>query len=117
MRLTSHTPSSSSLFSKREKTRYDRPSVSQDCADYTVLRMNSITTLTQEVAEATVQGEVFQLPAGALQAAVGADYRSEHFAFDPDSGYNANQDFPNVIQNIILPVAVDGSTNVRRVQL
>jgi outer membrane receptor protein involved in Fe transport len=91
------------------------PSVTQDCADYTVLRMNSITTLTQDILEGTVQGSLFNLPAGPLQMAIGADTRRELFNFDPDSGYNANQDFPNVIQNIILPVAVNGSTNVREV--
>jgi len=45
----------------------------------------------------------------------GGDYREENFKFDPDSGYNANQDYPNVVQNIILPVSVDGSTDVQEV--
>jgi outer membrane receptor protein involved in Fe transport len=39
-------------------------------------------------------------------------YREEDFEFDPDSGYNANQRYPDVVQNIILPVTVDGTTNV-----
>ncbi|MCP5145268.1 MAG: TonB-dependent receptor [Gammaproteobacteria bacterium] len=89
------------------------PSTSQDCADYAVLRMNSITTLTQEVIEANVQGSLFELPAGTMQFAVGATYREENFKFEPDSGFNANQDYPNVIQNIILPVTVNGTTNVK----
>jgi outer membrane receptor protein involved in Fe transport len=93
----------------------DTPSVSQDCSDYVVLRMNSITTLQQEVIEGNVQGSLFELPAGPLQFAIGAAYREENFRFDPDSGYNANQDYPNVVQNIILPVAVDGSTDVKEI--
>ena len=33
------------------------PSVSQDCADYMLLRMNNITTLTQDIVEGTASGE------------------------------------------------------------
>jgi iron complex outermembrane recepter protein len=91
------------------------PSVSQDCADYVVLRMNSITTLSQDVIEANVTGKIADMPAGELLFALGGAYREENFAFDPDSGYNANQDYPNVIQNIILPVSVLGSTDVKEI--
>ena len=89
------------------------PSVTQDCADYTILRMNSITTLAQDVVEGTIQGSLFKLPAGPLQFALGLDTRRDQFHFDPDSGYNANQDYANVVQNIILPVAVKGQTTVK----
>ena len=93
----------------------DTPSVSKDCSDYVVLRMNNITTLTQEVVEGNVSGALADMWAGELLFAVGAAYREEDFAFDPDSGFNANQDFPNVIQNIILPVSVDGNTDVTEI--
>lgn len=91
------------------------PSVSQDCADYVVLRMNSITTLHQDVLEANVTGSLAQMPAGELQFALGVSRREEDYAFDPDSGYNANQDYPHVVQNIILPVDVEGVTEVNEV--
>jgi outer membrane receptor protein involved in Fe transport len=91
------------------------PSISKDCADYIVLRMNNITTVTQEVVEGTIQGGLYDLPAGELRFALGADYRTENAQFDPDTGFNANQDFPFVIQNIILPVSVDGTTEVKEV--
>lgn len=90
----------------------DTPSVTKDCADYMVLRMNSITTLEQNVFEANMQGSLFELPAGILQFAAGASYREEDFKFDPDTGYNANQSYPNVVGNIALPVAVQGNTDV-----
>jgi outer membrane receptor for ferrienterochelin and colicin len=89
--------------------------VSKDCADYMVLRMNNVTTLTQEIAEATVSGGIVDMWAGELLFSLGTSYREENFAFDPDSGFNANQDFPNVIQNIILPVSVEGSTDATEV--
>jgi iron complex outermembrane receptor protein len=90
----------------------DSSYVSQDCSDYMTLRMNSITTLEQNVAEANMQGSIFELPAGMLKFAAGAAYREENFRFEPDTGYNANQDYPNVVGNIALPVAVNGSTDV-----
>jgi outer membrane receptor protein involved in Fe transport len=93
----------------------DTPSVSQDCADYVVLRMNDIYGLQQDVIEGTVTGGLVDLPGGTLSFAFGADYRKERFTFDPDSGYNANQDYPNVVQNVILPVSVDGKTDVSEV--
>ena len=93
----------------------DTPYVSKDCADYVVLRLNSITSLSQDIAEANVSGDIVEMWAGDLLFALGATYRKENFAFDPDSGYNANQDFPNVVQNIILPVSVDGSTDVSEI--
>jgi iron complex outermembrane receptor protein len=91
------------------------PSVSKDCADWVVLRMNSVTSLTQDVIEASVTGPLAELWAGELQFALGVSTREENFAFDPDSGYNANQAFPNVVQNIILPVSVEGATDVTEI--
>ena len=91
------------------------PTTSKDCADYAVLRMNNVTTLTQEIVEANVSGGLLEMWAGELLFAAGATYREENFAFDPDSGFNANQDFPNVIQNIILPVSVKGVTDVSEI--
>jgi outer membrane receptor protein involved in Fe transport len=93
----------------------NRPSVTKDCADWMLLRMNDITSLTQDVLEGTASGSIAQLPAGDVLLAFGAAYREENFQFNPDSGFNANQNYPNVVQNIILPVAVDGSTDVKEV--
>lgn len=88
---------------------------SSNCADWILMRMNTVSQLTQEIAEGDVQGSLFAMPfnAGRLQVAFGADWREDDFGFNPDSGYNANQNFPETIQNIILPVAVQGSTNVK----
>jgi len=89
------------------------PSTSQDCSDYVTLRMNSVTTLEQNVFEGTVTGTIANMKSGELKFAAGADYRKETFTFQPDSGFNANQDFPNVVQNIILPVSVNGITDTK----
>lgn len=93
----------------------DRPSVTQDCADYIVLRMNSITSLDQNIVEANMQGTLIEGWAGPIQFAAGATYREEDFRFEPDTGYNANQEFGNVVGNIALPVAVSGHTDVSEI--
>ena len=88
-------------------------STTQDCSDYVTLRMNSVTTLEQNIFEGTVTGTIANMKSGDLKFAAGADYRKEVFTFQPDSGFNANQDFPNVVQNIILPVSVAGTTDTK----
>ena len=91
------------------------PSVSPDCSDYVTLRMNSITNLEQNIFEGTLTGTIVNLKSGPLLFAVGGDQRKEEFWFQPDSGYNANQGFPNVVQNDMLPVSVTGTTSAREV--
>lgn len=110
--VTGHCTSGLPIFNA-DGTVNHAPAISKDCADYVVLRMNNITTLTQDIIESNVSGGLAELWAGDLLFAAGVTYREEEFAFDPDSGFNANQDRPSVIQNIILPVSVDGSTDVR----
>lgn len=112
--ITGHCTSGLPIFNA-DGSVDNTPSISKDCADYIVLRMNSVTTLTQDVVEGSVSGSLAEMPAGELLFALGTNYRKENFAFDPDSGFNANQDFANVVQNIILPVTVAGSTDVTEI--
>ena len=112
--VTGHCTSGLPIFNA-DGTVNNTPSVSKDCSDYVVLRMNSVTTVEQNIFEGTVTGTLLNMSGGPLQFAAGADYRKDIFTFQPDSGYNANQDFPNVIQNVVLPVSVDGSTDVKEV--
>ncbi|HUF72302.1 MAG TPA: hypothetical protein VMR74_05320 [Gammaproteobacteria bacterium] len=112
--VTGHCTSGLPIFDENGDPN-NTPFVSKDCSDYVVLRMNSVTTLTQDIVEATVSGGLADLPAGEVLFALGIGSREEEFAFDPDSGFNANQDFPNVVQNIILPVTVDGTTDVKEI--
>ncbi len=112
--VTGHCTSGLPIFNEDGSVN-NAPTVSKDCADYVVLRMNSITTLTQDVIEGNVTGRLANMPAGELLFAAGVAYREENFEFNPDSGYNANQDYPNVVQNIILPVGVDGATDAKEI--
>jgi iron complex outermembrane recepter protein len=59
--------------------------ISQDCIDAIEIRMKNVTDLTQDIAEANLQGAVFALPAGEVRAAVGFTHRINKFTFDPDT--------------------------------
>lgn len=60
--------------------------ISQSCINYISLTAKNLTEIEQKVIEGTIQGELFQLPAGALQTAFGVQYRELDFDFQPDSG-------------------------------
>ncbi|MFN3313054.1 MAG: TonB-dependent receptor domain-containing protein [Hyphomonas sp.] len=60
--------------------------ISQECQNRISLLAKNLTEIEQQVIEASIQGEVFQLPAGPLQAAFGVQYRDISFDFKPDSG-------------------------------
>lgn len=53
----------------------DASSITQDCIDYLTYKYSNQLTEGQDVVEADFQGGLFDLPAGQLRAAVGADYR------------------------------------------
>jgi outer membrane receptor protein involved in Fe transport len=110
--VTGHCTSGLPIFNPNGSVN-NTPYTTQDCSDWAVLRMNSVTTLEQNIFEGTVTGTIANMKSGPLQFAAGADYRKEIFGFQPDSGYNANQAFPNVVQNVLLPVSVNGTTDVK----
>ena len=112
--VTGHCTSGLPIFN-RDGTVNAAPSVSQDCSDYVTLRMNSVTNLEQNIFEGTLTGTLLNTKSGPLLFAAGGGQRKEELWFQPDSGYNANQDFPNVVQNSVLPVSVTGTTSVREV--
>lgn len=60
--------------------------ISQACKDYISLEAKNLTVVEQNVVEGVVNGDVFELPAGMVQAAVGASYRDLDYDFRPDSG-------------------------------
>ncbi len=55
--VTGHCTSGLPIFNPNGSVN-NTPSVSQDCSDYAVLRMNSVTTLEQNIFEGTVTGTI-----------------------------------------------------------
>jgi len=59
--------------------------VSQDCLDAVSVDMKNNTNFEQEVFEGSLQGGLFELPAGEVRTALGAAYRKNTVDFSPDS--------------------------------
>lgn len=59
-------------------------SLSQDCLNLIGGDVRDVTTVEQEIVEASVQGRLFTLPAGEVRFALVAGYRDDSFAFAPD---------------------------------
>ncbi|MDB5494791.1 MAG: hypothetical protein JWP86_2128, partial [Phenylobacterium sp.] len=64
--------------------------LSAGCREYATRELHNINTITQKDLEATVQGKLYDLPAGELRFALGADYRTISFDYRPDQGLIAN---------------------------
>ncbi len=60
--------------------------ISQACIDYISLEAKNLTTIEQMVVEGVVTGDLFDMPAGKVQAAFGASFRDLEFDFQPDGG-------------------------------
>ncbi len=60
--------------------------ISEACKAYISLEAKNLTVIEQNVIEAVVNGELFELPAGRVQTAIGAAYRDLSFDFRPDGG-------------------------------
>ncbi len=58
--------------------------ISADCLKIINAPITTTTELEQDIVEATIQGKAFDLPAGELRFAVGADYRANSFIYRPD---------------------------------
>ncbi|HRK63224.1 MAG TPA: TonB-dependent receptor [Terricaulis sp.] len=56
------------------------------CAAWISLEAKNLTVLQQTIVEGTVTGDLFELPAGAVQVALGAGYRELDFDFKSDGG-------------------------------
>ncbi len=60
-------------------------SVSQDCIEAISADIKTRSVMAQSIWEVNAQGSLFELPAGALQAAVGASHRTNEFEFINDT--------------------------------
>jgi iron complex outermembrane receptor protein len=85
---------------------------SQDCLTGIETRTRQLTTLSQDIVEANMQGAAFNLPAGEVRFAAGATYRKNDFRFDP--GYPVEQFLDNPI-GLFASNSTAGSTNVKEI--
>ena len=95
--------------------------ISAACQARISLTAKNLTEIEQKVIEGTLQGELFQLPAGPLQTAFGVQYREMDYNFQPDSGLapgvvaGFNEQLPtsgyldwyDVYTEVLVPIAKD----------
>lgn len=80
--------------------------MSQECLDYVNRQTHSIIDIETQNVEMNLSGSLFELPAGKVQFAVGADYRNSDFESQPD-GQIASGEIAG-----FLPIqATEGSTD------
>jgi outer membrane receptor protein involved in Fe transport len=64
---------------------FGESNLSPECVAYIARTSQNVTTQEQTVVEGTLQGSLFELPAGPLQFAGGIQYRQDNFVFLPDA--------------------------------
>lgn len=64
---------------------FGRQALSASCAQFLNVNSETVTTLNQRILQGFVTGDIAKLPAGALSAVVGAEYRGFQYDFDPGS--------------------------------
>ncbi|HTQ98940.1 MAG TPA: TonB-dependent receptor [Candidatus Acidoferrum sp.] len=68
---------------------------SQDCIDSLDADMKHLTTMQQDIVEINATGDVFKLPAGTIQGALGVSTRKNSFKWRPDALLETtSQDYP-----------------------
>ena len=85
--------------------------LSQACIDYLSSNINSNETLHQNIVEGSVQGALFNMPAGEARFSVVADWRENTYVSRPDSQLAT----PGQVQSINPTVPVKGSTTVKEI--
>ncbi len=95
--------------------------LSAECADYIGRTTKNFSVSEQRVVELNFQGGLFDLPAGEVRGAVGADYKADKYKFVPDSllstgdvvgfnaqdALNASTDVYELYGEVLVPVLKD----------
>lgn len=87
-------------------------SLSEACRNYIAVNALSRERLTQRIAEASLQGDLFKLPAGEVQFSASANYRKNTYDYVPDSQLAAQN-----IEAVIASQRSSGDTSVKEVAL
>ncbi|MGF1549679.1 MAG: TonB-dependent receptor domain-containing protein [Sphingomonadaceae bacterium] len=76
---------------------YGFGSISQDAVDYIAAGGTTLSRVTQDVVQANLSGELFDLPGGPLGIALGGEYRKETSLQDLDALTNTGQNAGNAL--------------------
>ncbi|HVY82267.1 MAG TPA: TonB-dependent receptor [Steroidobacteraceae bacterium] len=93
--------------------------LSQDCLNFVKVTTATKLTMRQRIGQAFVTGDLFDMPAGAFSAVLGAEYRGFDYNFDPGtgagpiSGFNTqdpeagSNEFRDIFTEIAIPLLKD----------
>jgi len=84
--------------------------VSQACLNYITTKANSTELLDQTIAQGTIQGALFELPAGDVRLAILADWRENTYEFNPDTSLAAQD-----IEAVLASLPAEGKVDVSEV--
>jgi outer membrane receptor protein involved in Fe transport len=94
---------------------FDPGTVSSDCLDAIRADLKNRSYIRQTIWEADATGTLFQLPAGPLQAAIGASYRDTAYKFTNDTLTDQGVSFQDQALGIYPSGDTAGSINVKEV--
>jgi outer membrane receptor protein involved in Fe transport len=89
--------------------------ISDDCKKAITADLKNNSRVTQTIWEADATGSLFELPAGPLQAAIGASYRKLSYSFINDTVTNQGESFLDQADGIYPSSDSFGSYNVKEV--
>ncbi len=94
--------------------------LSQACLDYVKSPASTTTTFTQQIYQAFITGDLFELPAGALSIVLGGEHRKFKYQYDagslngPIAGFNTGTDdygtntFTDIFGEVYVPLIRNG---------
>jgi outer membrane receptor protein involved in Fe transport len=86
---------------------------SEDCLEAIRADLKNRSTMRQTIAEANIQGGLFELPAGQIRAALGASYRENAYKFDNDTLTTQGRSFEDQALGIYPSGNVNASISVK----
>ena len=89
--------------------------ISQDCKDALKAELKNRSKIQQNIWEANTSGTLFELPAGPLQAAIGASYRETNYDFVNDTITTQNASFLDQTIGIYPSIDFAAEINVKEV--
>ncbi len=87
---------------------------SKDCIDAITAKLQSRTSMEQNIAEFDIQGTLFKLPAGELKASLGGSFREDTLQFTPDI-LQSTSSFTDQVVGVYPAAYMDAITSAKEV--
>jgi outer membrane receptor protein involved in Fe transport len=85
---------------------------SQDCINAITAHIQDMTAIEQNVVEFSVQGGLFNLPAGQVRGSLGASYRDDSIVYNPDI-LQSTSSFTDQVAGVYPAAYMDAATSAR----